>query len=97
MAQTIKHRRGSVSSVRDITAFGEAEIVIGSGSVDSKVNGPIVYIGKPGGTTAANDYVPVSKLYAGSGIPSVVTANYGTTLDGLPYYDTTNKKLYILG
>lgn len=97
MAQTIKHRRGSVASVRDITAFGEAEIVIGSGSVDSKVNGPIVYIGKPGGTTAANDYVPVSKLYAGSGIPSVVTANYGTTLDGLPYYDTTNKKLYIIG
>ena len=97
MAQTIKHRRGAVSSVRDITAFGEAEIIIGSGSVDSKVNGPIVYIGKPGGTTAANDYVPVSKIYAGSGIPSVVTANYGTTLDGLPYYDTTNKKLYILG
>lgn len=97
MAQTIKHRRGSVASVRNITAFGEAEIVIGSGSVDSKIDGPFVYIGKPGGTTAANDYVPVSKLYAGAGTPSIVTANYGTTLDGLPYYDTTNKKLYILG
>ena len=36
MAQTIKHRRGSVASVRNITSFGEAEIVIGSGSVDSK-------------------------------------------------------------
>jgi len=97
MAQTIKHRRGSVASVRNITSFGEAEIVIGSGSVDSKIDGPFVYIGKPGGTTAANDYVPVSKLYAGAGTPSIVTANYGTTLDGLPYYDTTNKKLYILG
>lgn len=97
MAQRIKHRRGSVSSVRNITAFSEAEIVIGSGSVDGKVDGPIVYIGKPGGTTAANDYVPISKMYVGSGIPSVVTANFGTTLDGLPYYDSTNKKIYILG
>ena len=97
MAQRIKHRRGSVSSVRNITAFSEAEIVIGSGSVDGKVDGPIVYIGKPGGTTAANDYVPISKMYVGSGIPSVITSNFGTTLDGLPYYDSTNKKLYILG
>lgn len=97
MAQRIKHRRGSVSSVRNITAFSEAEIVIGSGSVDGKIDGPIVYIGKPGGTTAANDYVPISKMYVGSGIPSIVTANFGTTLDGLPYYDSTNKKLYILG
>ena len=97
MAQRIKHRRGSVSSVRNITAFSEAEIVIGSGSVDGKVDGPIIYIGKPGGTTAANDYVPISKMYVGIGIPSIVTANFGTTLDGLPYYDSTNKKLYILG
>ena len=97
MAQTIKHRRGSVSSVRNITAFSEAEIVIGSGSVDNKVDGPIVYIGKPGGSTAANDYVPISKIYIGSGVPSIITGNYGTTLDGLPYYDSTNKKLYILG
>ena len=97
MAQTIKHRRGSVASVRNITSFGEAEIVIGSGSIDSKVDGPIVYIGKPGGSTAANVYVPISKIYTGAGLPAVATANYGTTLDGLPYYDTTNKKLYLLG
>ena len=97
MAQTIKHRRGSISSVRNITSFGEAEIVIGSGSVDSKVVGPVVYIGKPGGTNAANDYVPISKMYVGSGLPSITPAQYGTTLDGLPYYDTTNKKIYILG
>ena len=96
MAQTIKHRRGSVASVRNITSFGEAEIVIGSGSVDGKVDGPIVYIGKPGGSTAANDYAPISKLYTGAGLPEVKPANYGTTLDGLPYYDSTNKKLYIL-
>ena len=96
MAQTIKHRRGSVASVRNITSFGEAEIVIGRGSVDGKVDGPIVYIGKPGGSTAANDYAPISKLYTGAGLPEVKPANYGTTLDGLPYYDSTNKKLYIL-
>ena len=97
MAQTIKHRRGSVASVRNITSFGEAEIVIASGSIDSKVDGPIVYIGKPGGSTAANDYVPISKIYTGGGLPSMTPANFGTTLDGLPYYDSTNKKLYILG
>ena len=97
MAQTIKHRRGSVASVRNIASFGEAEIVIASGSVDSKVDGPIVYIGKPGGSTAANDYVPISKIYTGGGLPSMTPANFGTTLDGLPYYDSTNKKLYILG
>jgi hypothetical protein len=97
MAQQIKHRRGSISSVRNISSFGEAEIIIGSGSVDNKVSGPIVYIGKPGGSTAANDYAPISKMYVGSGLPSVTTAEYGATLDGLPYYDTSNKKLYILG
>ena len=96
MAQTIKHRRGSVASVRNITSFGEAEIVIGSGSVDGKVDGPIVYIGKPGGSTAANDYAPISKLYTGAGLPTITVANYGSTLDGLPYYDSTNKKMYIL-
>ena len=96
MAQTIKHRRGSVASVRNITSFGEAEIVIGSGSVDGKVDGPIVYIGKPGGSTSANDYAPISKLYTGAGLPEIKPANYGTTLDGLPYYDSTNKKMYIL-
>jgi len=96
MAQTIKHRRGSVASVRNITSFGEAEIVIGSGSVDGKVDGPIVYIGKPGGSTAANDYAPISKLYTGAGLPTITVANYGSTLDGLPYYDSTNKKIYIL-
>ena len=26
-----------------------------------------------------------------------LSCNFGTTLDGLPYYDSTNKKLYILG
>ena len=97
MAQTIKHRRGSVSSVRNITSFGEAELVIGSGSVDGKVDGPIVYIGKPGGTSAANDYAPISKIYTGAGIPSMTPGNFGSTMDGLPYYDSTNKKLYILG
>ena len=97
MAQKIKHRRGSVSSVRDITAFNEAEIIVGSGSVDSKVSGPIVYIGKPGGSTSANDYTPISKMYVGSGVPSILPAEYGTTLDGLPYYDSTNKVIYILG
>ena len=96
MAQTIKHRRGSIASVRNIASFGEAEIVIGSGSVDGKVDGPIVYIGKPGGSTAANDYAPISKLYTGAGLPTITVANYGSTLDGLPYYDSTNKKMYIL-
>ena len=96
MAQQIKHRRGSISSVRNISSFSEAEIIIGSGSVDGKLNGPIVYIGKPGGSSAANDYVPISKLYIGSGLPNVTSAQYGATLDGLPYYDTLNSKLYIL-
>jgi len=97
MAQKIKHRRGSVAAVRSIPAFSEGEVIIGSGSIDSKVVGPIVYIGKPGGTTSANDYTPVSKMYVGSGIPSITPAVFGTTTDGLPYYDTNGKKLYILG
>ena len=97
MAQKIKHRRGSVATVRNIPAFAEGEVIIGSGSIDNKVVGPIVYIGKPGGTTSANDYTPVSKMYVGSGIPSITPAAFGTTTDGLPYYDTNGKKLYILG
>ena len=98
MAQTIKHRRGGIETVASITGFGEGEIVIGSGSVaDNKLIGPITYIGKPNGTTSANDYVPISKIYSGAGLPALPSGTYGSTLNGLPYYDTTNSKLYILG
>ena len=95
--QTIKHRRGPVGSVVSIADYRQAELIIATGSVDSKFSNPVVMIADPDGTGASSGYRPVSRLYTGAGLPNVTPAGFGESLNGLPYYDSTNKKLYILG
>ncbi len=95
--QTIKHRRGPIESVKSIADFRKAELIIATGSVDGKFSNPVVMIADPDGTDASGGYRPVSRLYTGAGQPSLVTATFGNSLDGLPYYDSTAKKLFILG
>ena len=95
--QTIKHRRGPIGSVASIADYRKAELIIATGSVDSKFSNPVVMIADPDGTGASSGYRPVSRLYTGAGLPNVTPAGFGESLNGLPYYDSTNKKLYILG
>jgi hypothetical protein len=91
MAQIIKHRRGSIDSVKNSTSR-KGELIMATGSVGN-LNGPFVFIGTDEGSGL---YSPASKLYAGSEAPNLVASTYGTTLDGTPFYASSNKSLYIL-
>jgi hypothetical protein len=64
------------------------EIVLGTGSLGS-LNGPVLFVGDP----ASNTYKAVPQLYYGSSVPSVSAFPY---LEGVSFYDTTGKNLYIL-
>jgi cytoskeletal protein CcmA (bactofilin family) len=97
MAQIIKHRRGSIGSVKTTTARN-AELIVASGSI-SNLTGPFVFIGSPTTTDegVAGAYKAVSKIYAGAAAPTIATETYGSTLDGTPFYSTNDQALYILG
>jgi hypothetical protein len=96
MAQIIKHRRGSIGSVKTTTARN-AELIVASGSV-SDLSGPFVFIGSPTDTDegVAGAFRAVSKIYTGTNAPIIATATYGSALDGTPFYSTANQALYIL-
>lgn len=91
MAQIIKHRRGSVSALKDVTA-NIGELVMATGSIGD-FNGPIVFVGD---AAVAGGYKPVSKIYQGSSAPTISVGSHGSTMDGIPFYSTNDKTLYIL-
>ena len=91
MAQIIKHRRGSISALKDVTA-NIGELVMGTGSIGD-LNAPVLFIGD---TAVAGGYKPVSKIYQGTTAPSISVGSHGSTMDGLPFYSTGTKTLYIL-
>ena len=91
MAQIIKHRRGSIDSVKNSTSR-KGELIMATGSIGN-LNGPFVFIGTDEGSGL---YSPASKLYAGSAAPTLNATTYGTTLDGTPFYAESEKSLYIL-
>jgi hypothetical protein len=93
MAQIIKHRRGSISNVASVTAR-QGELLLATGSVDTINQIEFVLIGKTEGATGA--YTPTSKIYTGLTVPSISNANYGSVLDGSPFYSTNDQALYIL-
>lgn len=97
MAQIIKHRRGSIGSVKTTTARN-AELIVASGSI-SDLSGPFVFIGSPTLTDegVAGAHVAVSKIYTGTNAPTIATATYGSVLDGTPFYSTNDQALYVLG
>ena len=92
MAQIIKHRRGSISQLKDVTAKA-GELVMATGSIND-LNGPFIFIGES--ENAVGGYRPVSKLYSGNQAPTISSLAYGTVLDGTPYYSVGNETLYIL-
>jgi len=92
MAQIIKHRRGSISQLKDVTAK-VGELVMATGSIND-LNGPFIFIGET--ENAIGGYRSVSKLYSGNQAPTISSLAYGTVLDGTPYYADGNETLYIL-
>jgi len=90
MAQIIKHRRGSISALKDVTA-NVGELVMATGSIGD-LNAPVLFIGD---SAVAGGYKPVSKIYQGASAP-VLGASYGSTMDGTPFYSNQDQTLYIL-
>ena len=91
MAQIIKHRRGSIDSLKGSLAR-KGELVIATGSIGN-MNGPWVFVGD---SDANGAYKPTSQIYRGNDAPTISNLTYGSTLDGTPFYSITSKSLFIL-
>jgi cytoskeletal protein CcmA (bactofilin family) len=91
MAQIIKHRRGSISSLASVTA-NVGELVMATGSIGD-LTAPVIFIGD---SAVAGGYKPVSKIYQGTSAPDLTSNNWGTTMNGTPFYASGNKSLNIL-
>jgi hypothetical protein len=92
MAQIIKHRRGSIDSLVSATAK-KGELVMATGSVEN-MNGPWIFVGETEGSAGA--FRTLSKIYQGTTAPDLTGGSYGSTLNGTPFYGSTNQTLYIL-
>ena len=86
MAQIIKHRRGLISNVGSLSPVNPGEIILGTGSVGT-LNGPVLFVGD------SSAYKAVPQLYYGSSAPDI--SSY-SQLEGVSFYDSTGKNLYIL-
>ena len=93
MAQIIKHRRGNLEVLKDATTrAGELLVVTGSSGLGTIANGAsLVFVGIDGSTAT-----PVNKILQGTTVPDLTGASYNTHVDGIPFYDTDDNKLYIL-
>jgi hypothetical protein len=93
MAQIIKHRRGNLEGLKDATTrAGELLVVTGSAGLGTIANGAdLVFVGIDGSTAT-----PVNKILQGTTVPNLSGADYNTHVDGIPFYDTDDNKLYIL-
>ena len=91
MAQTIKHRRGKLESVKDITPIN-GELIIASGSDLSVHQEGLLFVGVEG-----NVLTPSNKILTGSADLNLTGSNFDHSVDGIPYYKTDDQKLFILG
>ena len=92
MAQIIKHRRGSLESISGATKrAGELLVVTGSSGITADNSGSLLFIGIDGSTAT-----PANKILQGSTVPNLTGGAYDTSINGIPFYDTSAEKLYIL-
>jgi hypothetical protein len=90
MAQIIRHRKGVLESVASATKR-KAELLVVTGSSVSAIDTGLLFIGTEGGAaTVAN------KIHTGTVTPNLTGANYDTSIDGIPFYNTDEQKMYIL-
>ena len=93
MEQIIKHRRGNLEGLSSATTrAGELLVVTGSSGLGTIANGDsLVFVGIDGSTAT-----PVNKVLQGTTVPNLTGASYNTHVDGIPFFDTDDEKLYIL-
>jgi len=93
MAQIIKHRRGGLESVSSATKrAGELLVITGSTGISADNGDGLLFIGIDGSTVT-----PANKILTGSSTPDLSGGSYDTSIDGLPFYNTSENKFYILG
>ena len=90
MAQIIRHRKGVLESVASATKR-KAELLVVTGSSVSGIDTGLLFVGTEGGTVT-----PANKVHTGAVTPDLTGANYDTSIDGIPFYNTTENKMYIL-
>ena len=93
MAPIIKHRRGNLEGLSTATPrAGELLVVTGSTGLGTIANGDsLVFVGIDGSTAT-----PVNKILQGTTVPNLTGDDYNTRVDGIPFFDTDDQKLYIL-
>ena len=93
MAQIIKHKRGNLEGLKNATTrAGELLVVTGSTGLGTIANGAdLVFVGIDGSTAS-----PVNKILQGTTVPNLTGGDYNTHVDGIPFFDTDDQKLYIL-
>ena len=93
MAQIIKHKRGNLEGLKTATTrAGELLVVTGSSGLGTIANGAdLVFVGIDGSTAT-----PVNKILQGTTVPDLTGGDYNTHVDGIPFFDTDDQKLFIL-
>lgn len=96
MAQIIKHRRGSLEKLSEVTgSLQKGEIVIATGSANlTTTNGSaLAFIVPESGSVQASN-----RFLMGSSDPAVFSAStYNGMVKGVPYYASGSKTLFLLG
>jgi len=96
MAQIIKHRRGSLESLSSVTGSlvkGEIVIATGSANLSNVTNGQ----GLTFAAHADGQIKAVNRVLKGNN-PNIFSGSiYNGLLDGVPFYASSSKTLYLLG
>jgi len=90
MAQIIRHRKGVLESVASATKR-KAELLVVTGSSVSAIDTGLLFVGTEGGAVT-----PANKILTGATTPDLTGAAYDTSIDGIPFYNTSENKYYIL-
>ena len=91
MAQIIRHRKGVLASVKDATKRKAELLVVTGSSITSTNSDAMIFVGDGDGVTPAN------KIIYGTDTPDLTDGNtYDSSIDGIPYYNTSENKLFIL-
>ena len=90
MAQIIQHKRGVLEDLSGVTPnVGELLVVTGS-SISALADG-LVFVGN-----SSSDITAVNRILTGSTTPNVTGGDYDVSVDGIPFYNTSTKRLDIL-
>ena len=87
MAQIIQHKRGVLEDLSGVTP-NKGELLVVTGSSISALADGLVFVGNHSNLTSVN------KILTGSSSPNLTSYDEG--VNGLPFYNTTDKKLQIL-